>query len=85
MTALEISLRIAIPAMWIGWIGYWLVAARDVKRTRWREPPAADALHGVPLFLCMALLLAPRWLPAALSARPYPPGLAMPIAGTALV
>lgn len=82
---METLLRIAIPAMWIVWIGYWLIAARNVKRTRWRESPAADAVHGVPLFLCMVLLLAPRWLPAVLTARLYPPGPALPTAGTALV
>jgi protein-S-isoprenylcysteine O-methyltransferase Ste14 len=85
MTATELSIRIAIPAMWVGWIIYWLAAARDVKPTRWRESSAANARHGVPFLLCLLLLASPRWLPAALTARLYPPGPALPIAGTALV
>jgi len=78
-------LRGAIPAMWTAWIVYWLVAARDVKRTSWRESQGANALHGIPLVLCLLLLAAPRWLPAELTRRLVPPGAALPTLGAALV
>lgn len=77
--------RGAIPAMWIAWVLYWLVAARNVKQTRWREPFGANALHGVPLALCFLLLTFPRWLPRVLTARLVPPGPALPRLGTLLV
>jgi len=76
--------RVAIPVMWIAWIVYWLVAARDTKRTRWRQPLGPEALHGIPLLLCTALLVSPRW-PVALTAHILPVGIALPLFGTALV
>jgi protein-S-isoprenylcysteine O-methyltransferase Ste14 len=85
MSVSQALLRDAIPAMWAAWIVYWLVAARDVKPTSWRESPAANALHGIPLLLSLLLLAAPRWLPAVLTRRLVPPSLALPLFGTALV
>jgi protein-S-isoprenylcysteine O-methyltransferase Ste14 len=82
---METGVRAAILAMWLGWIAYWLVAARDVKRNRWQESPAARALHSVPLLLSTVLLAAPHWLPRALTARLAPPGPALPLAGAVLV
>ena len=81
MKAIEIFTRMAIPAMWTAWILYWLIAARSVKRTRWQEPITANALHGIPLLLCLILLVTPRWLPAMLSARVVPPGPVLPLVG----
>jgi protein-S-isoprenylcysteine O-methyltransferase Ste14 len=78
--------RIAIPALWAAWIGYWIVAARGAKRTRWQEGFAASALHGIPLLLCILLLAAPpRWQPALLTERLVPRGELLPLLGTALV
>jgi protein-S-isoprenylcysteine O-methyltransferase Ste14 len=77
--------RVAIPAMWIGWVVYWLVAARDTKRTRWRQPIGADALHGIPLVLCTVLWLSPRWQPAVLTAPIWPRGPTLSLAATAIV
>ncbi|HVC51632.1 MAG TPA: isoprenylcysteine carboxylmethyltransferase family protein [Stellaceae bacterium] len=85
MTALEISLQIAIPAMWAVWIAYWVIAARNVKRSRWRESAWASARHDVPLLLCILLLVGGRWLPAILTRHLYPPGPTLPLAGAALV
>jgi len=85
MKAIEIFTRTAIPAMWTAWILYWLIAARSVKRTRWREPMTANALHGIPLLLCLILLVTPRPLPAMLSARVVLPGLFLPLVGILLV
>ena len=77
--------RIAIPAMWIAWVVYWLVAARNVKRTRWRQAPGSESLHGIPLLICTVLWLAPRWLPVVLTAPLWPPGPVLPLIGTAIV
>jgi protein-S-isoprenylcysteine O-methyltransferase Ste14 len=76
--------RVAIPALWIAWVAYWLVAAVNVKRTRWRQPLGSESLHGIPLLLCTILLVSPRW-PAALTAHVLPIGAALPLIGTALV
>jgi protein-S-isoprenylcysteine O-methyltransferase Ste14 len=70
--------------MWIAWVVYWLVAARDTKRTRWRQPLGPQSLHGIPLLLCTALLISPRW-PPALTAHVLPFGPTLPLVGTALV
>jgi protein-S-isoprenylcysteine O-methyltransferase Ste14 len=78
-------IRLAIPAMWIAWVVYWLVAARDTKRTSWRQPLAAESLHGIPLLLCTILWLAPRWQPTALTAPLWPPGTVLPLIGTMIV
>jgi protein-S-isoprenylcysteine O-methyltransferase Ste14 len=75
----------AIPAMWIAWIGYWLVAARRVKPTRWQEGIGASTLHGVPFCFCMLLLVAPFWTPAVLRLQLWSPGPILPVTGTALV
>jgi protein-S-isoprenylcysteine O-methyltransferase Ste14 len=77
--------RLAIGALWIIWVIGWMVAARDVKRTRWREPVRTRALHAIPLVLCAALLMARSWLPPVLMVRFAPTGPALPLVGTALV
>jgi protein-S-isoprenylcysteine O-methyltransferase Ste14 len=77
--------RLAIAALWIIWVIGWIAAARDVKRTRWREPPRTRALHAIPIVLCAALLMAPRWLPPVFTARFAPAGLALPLFDTAIV
>lgn len=77
--------RVAIPAMWVVWVAYWLVAARDTKRTRWRQTPGSESLHSVPFLLCTVLWLAPRWQPAALTARLWAPSPVLALTGTAIV
>ncbi len=77
--------RVAIPALWIAWVVYWLVAARDTKRTRWRQSPGSESLHGIPLLICTLLWLAPRWQPAALTAPLWSPGPTLPLIGTVMV
>jgi protein-S-isoprenylcysteine O-methyltransferase Ste14 len=71
--------------MWVGWVVYWLVAARDTKRTRWRQPIGEDALNGVPLLLCTVLWLSPRWQPAALTAPIWQRGPSLMLIATAIV
>ena len=82
---IDVLPRLAIPALWIVWVICWIAAARDVKRSRWREPARTRALHATPLVLCAALLATPRWLPPVLAARFAPPGLWLPLLGTAMV
>jgi protein-S-isoprenylcysteine O-methyltransferase Ste14 len=76
---------VAIPGMWIAWVVYWLVAAVNVKRTRWRQPLGPESLHGIPLLICTLLWLAPRWQPAALTVPIWSPGPVLPSIGTAIV
>jgi protein-S-isoprenylcysteine O-methyltransferase Ste14 len=71
--------------MWVAWVVYWLVAAFDVKRTRWRQPVGPESLHGIPLLICTVLWLAPRWEPAALTAQIWPRGPVPGFVGTAMV
>jgi len=78
-------LRIVIPALWLGWLLYWLVSARNVKANRWREPPGSQLLHRVPLILAALLLAAPRWMPRVLWARCVPGGTFFPVLGAILV
>ena len=75
----------AIAALWIIWMIGWIAAARDVKRTRWREPLRTRALHATPIVLCAILLMARRSLPPVLTVRFAPAGPALPLFGTALV
>jgi protein-S-isoprenylcysteine O-methyltransferase Ste14 len=70
-----------IAAMWIAWLAYWLVVARDVKPTRWRETGISRALYVVPLVLCGILLAGGRFLPAVLTTRFAPPGHLLPLLG----
>lgn len=72
-------LQILFPALWIAWLIYWWVSARDVKVTRWQEPRGSRLLHRVPMLLAAFLLAAPRLVPLALRRRVIPPG---PIAAT---
>jgi protein-S-isoprenylcysteine O-methyltransferase Ste14 len=77
--------HIIIPALWLAWAGFWLVAARWAKRSRWREPSGSRALHIVPLLVSVVLLTAPRIVPAALTERFVPPGPGLPFLGILLV
>lgn len=85
MSTNEALLRGAIPALWIVWVLYWIVAARNVKRTQWREPVTRNLWHGIPLALCFVLLAFPRRLPRLLIERLVPPGPVLAIVGTVLV
>ncbi len=52
--------RYAFPAMWLVWVVYWCVAARDVKITLRRESLSSRLLHIVPLAIAVLLLSEPR-------------------------
>jgi protein-S-isoprenylcysteine O-methyltransferase Ste14 len=77
--------RLLIGALWLAWILYWWLSARNVKRTRWREPLKARLRHRVPLMLVALLMGAPRLLPPPLTRRFLPAGPALPMFGAVLV
>ncbi len=52
-------LRVLIPALWILWLGYWVVAARVSGKTRRRESLASRLTHYGPLILGGLLLGVP--------------------------
>jgi protein-S-isoprenylcysteine O-methyltransferase Ste14 len=76
---------LVIPALWLAWGAFWMVAAINTKPTRWREPIGSRALHIIPLLLCAALLAQPHWLPPILKARVVEAGPPLPVLGTLFV
>jgi protein-S-isoprenylcysteine O-methyltransferase Ste14 len=82
---LQAVLRFVVPALWIAWLLYWLVAARTVKTTRWREPITSRLLHGVPLILAALLLVGKRHLPSLLTERFLPQTSACPVLGVIML
>jgi len=74
--------QVVIPALWLAWLLYWIVAAADVKPTLWRETMASRLLHRVPLMLA-AILLAP--LEPIMTARCLPEGPLFPFLGALMV
>jgi protein-S-isoprenylcysteine O-methyltransferase Ste14 len=85
MTLFGSAARMIIPAAWLAWMAWWVVAAFSTKPTRWREPAGSQALHVIPLLLCAVLLGAPRLLPPVLTACIVPAGRAQPILGAVAV
>jgi protein-S-isoprenylcysteine O-methyltransferase Ste14 len=79
------ALRILFPALWIAWLVYWWVSARNVKVTRWQEPLGSQLLHRVPLIFAALLLAAPRLLPLALRRRVLPAVGLAPTLGLLLI
>jgi len=61
--------------MWLSWVGYWCVAARNVKTTARREPIPSRLSHIVPLMLAVALLWLPRSPVPGLGVRFLPMGI----------
>lgn len=84
-TEQQTTLAIVVPILWLAWLLYWAVSARDVKPTRWREPLASQLRHRVPLIFALILLAAPRWVPRVLTRRFLPVGGLLPILGTVLI
>jgi protein-S-isoprenylcysteine O-methyltransferase Ste14 len=60
---LETILRDSIKAMWLLWLVYWIVAARQGKITRWREGILVRVADLALLLGAAALLLGRDWLP----------------------
>jgi protein-S-isoprenylcysteine O-methyltransferase Ste14 len=56
---------IVISLSWIGWLAYWILAARNVKAVAETESGLSRVLYSVPLFVAALLLLDThlgRWL-----------------------
>ena len=75
---------VIIACLWLAWLSYWWLSARDVKPARWREPVASQLTHRVPLILGALLYPALSWFPM-LSRRFLPLGRFFPILGMLLV
>ena len=84
-TMLDTIIGIIIPALWLAWLLYWWLSARNVKPTRWREPLKSQLLHRVPVILAFLLIAAPRWVPSVLARRFLPDGAFFPVLGTVLL
>ncbi|HUL66683.1 MAG TPA: isoprenylcysteine carboxylmethyltransferase family protein [Burkholderiaceae bacterium] len=66
--------RYLFPVMWLGWMGYWWLAARNVKTTSRHESLRSRLSHIVPLTLSAILLALPRSPVPALGEHFLPPG-----------
>jgi protein-S-isoprenylcysteine O-methyltransferase Ste14 len=82
---LQAVLLFVVPALWIAWLVYWLVAARAVKTARWRESTSSRLLHRVPLTLAAILLVGGRQLPSLLRERFLPHTFVYPIFGIVML
>src|SRR6476619_957718 len=81
----EPILRLVIPALWLAWLIYWQIAARNVKETRWTESLGSRAIHLTPLFLAAYLLFADHLFIPTLGRRFLPNNLPVFIVGAVLV
>ena len=84
-TMTKTIVQLAIPLLWLAWLTYWWLSARNVKRTTWREPTRLWLRHRVPLIIGALLLAAPNWVPRALTRRFLPAGSVLPVVGTLLL
>jgi protein-S-isoprenylcysteine O-methyltransferase Ste14 len=76
---------LVIAALWSAWLLLWLVAARHVKPTRWREPATSRLRHRLPLALAAWLLAVRAGQPPFLTQRFLPAGFAGGALGAAMV
>jgi protein-S-isoprenylcysteine O-methyltransferase Ste14 len=85
MDTLDLVIGALIPSIWIAWLVYWWLSARNVKPNRSRETLGAELRHRGPLILAALFLAAPRWLPRALTRRFLPIGWFFPVLGVVLL
>lgn len=85
MSTFELVIGALIPAIWVAWLIYWWLSARNVKPTRSRESVAAELRHRGPLILAALLLAAPRLVPKVLTRRFLPVGPVFPVLGVVLL
>ncbi|MGH7499748.1 MAG: methyltransferase family protein [Gemmatimonadales bacterium] len=78
-------IALIVPVLWITWLIYWAVSARDVKATRWRESRTSQVLYRVPVILVALLMAAPSALPRVLTRRFVPAGGPLILLGPLLV
>jgi protein-S-isoprenylcysteine O-methyltransferase Ste14 len=70
-----------IVAAWLAWVALWVIWARNTKRVLRHEGWASRALHLVPLWLAVLLLVDPRDQPALFTTVLLPPAAWMGWAG----
>ena len=71
--------------LWLAWLAYWIVAARDVKTTRRREGVATFLLNRVFVVIGALLLAVPRQPLHWLDERFVPPASAAYFLGLVMV
>ena len=71
--------------LWLAWLAYWIVAARDVKTTRRREGATTFLLNRVFVVIGALLLVIYRQPLHWLNERFIPPGLAAYFLGLVMV
>ena len=74
-----------IPLMWLAWCLYWVISARNVKRTVRRESIASRISHVLPLVVGVLLVAIPHLPSAVFATRILPRTLATYWTGVALV
>jgi protein-S-isoprenylcysteine O-methyltransferase Ste14 len=85
MSIFNLVIATLIPSLWLAWLVYWWLSARNVKPTRSREPLAFELRHRAPLMLAALRLAAPRWVPRVVLRRFLPVGWFFPVLGIVLL
>jgi protein-S-isoprenylcysteine O-methyltransferase Ste14 len=78
-------LRFAIPAMWLAWLLYWILAAGNVKANRWRESGSSRASVAIPGLIAAILLSRHTRIVPVLNQHFVPPSLLLAPLGTIAV
>jgi len=81
----DFTVGLAISAIWLAWMAYWWLSARDVKRTSRPEGARDRVIYRVPLVLAILCLSAPGLAPPALHRRFVPHGVPAQAAGVVLL
>ncbi len=66
---------VPFAVLWLGWFTYWMVAARNMKATRRREPITTFLLNRVFVVIGVLLLVFPHLLPQWLAGSFIVPGM----------
>src|SRR3984957_20379837 len=74
-----------IPIMWSAWALYWIISARNAKRTVRRESFASRVSHVLPLVIGIVLVALPHIPYAVFDTRILPRMLATYWSGVTLV
>jgi protein-S-isoprenylcysteine O-methyltransferase Ste14 len=74
-----------IAVMWIAWVGYWVIAARDVKPVRRQESLGSRLAFAVPIAIGAGMLASGQVPVRWLDDRFLPPSAAVYWSGTLLV
>jgi protein-S-isoprenylcysteine O-methyltransferase Ste14 len=82
---METLINNLVPALWVAWCVYWLVAARGVKDNRRQESPGSRAAHILPLIVAAALLWLPTLPGGFLCGRLWPRSMGAYFTGVALL